>query len=57
MFKKLKSFLLAEDGTVMEYLIQIVIIGLGSAAILFGILAALRYQGGVLIERIRALDF
>lgn len=57
MFKKLKSFLLAEDGTIMEYLIQIVIIGLGSAAILFGILAALRYQGGVIIERIRSFSF
>lgn len=57
MFKKLKSFLLAEDGTILEYLIQIIIIGLGSAAILFGILAALRQQGGVIVERIRSYGF
>lgn len=52
-----KRFLLAEEGSIMEYLIQIIIIGLGSAAILFGILAALRHQGGVIVERIRSVEF
>ncbi|MGB9793351.1 MAG: hypothetical protein ACPLTR_12385 [Thermacetogeniaceae bacterium] len=54
---RLKEFLLSEDGSIMEYLVQIIIIGLGSAAILFGILAALRHQGGVIVERVRSLEF
>jgi hypothetical protein len=46
-----------ERGSTLEYLIRITIMGLGGATILFGILAALRLQGGVLIERIGRMGF
>lgn len=52
-----KSLLLGEEGDLVEYLVRVTVIGLGSAAIFFGILAALRRQGGVLIDRIESLGF
>lgn len=52
---KIKHFLLNEEGMTIEYLIQVIVIGLGSLSILFGILAALRHQGGVIIEHIDSM--
>lgn len=54
---KLKKILLKEDGTTLEYLIRVAIIGLGSATVLFGILIALRLQGGKIIEGISNMGF
>lgn len=53
----LKRFLFDEKGSTLEYLLRTLIIGLGSLAILFGILIALRHQGGVIIENIKSLNF
>lgn len=55
--KKIREWLLSEDGATVEYLVRVLVIGLGSAAILFGILAALRQQGAALIERIELMGF
>ena len=54
--KKVKWLLLSERGDMIEYLIRIVIIGLGGAAILFGVLEVLRLKGAELIERINGMD-
>lgn len=53
----MRQFFLGESGDIVEYLVRVIVIGLGSAAILFGILAALRLQGGTIIERIQSVDF
>lgn len=53
----MKNFFLNEDADLVEYLVRVTIIGLGGAAILFGILAALRQQGGVLIDQIQSFNF
>jgi hypothetical protein len=52
-----KKLLFTENGSTLEYLVRVIVIGLGSATILFGILAALRLQGGVLIDRIGHIGF
>ena len=51
-----KKFILSEAGDVAEYMIRLTIITLGGTAILFGVLEALRYKGGVLIEHINNMD-
>ncbi len=53
----MKNFLLNEEGTIAEYLIRVTIVSLGSTAILFGILAALRLQGGNVINAINSFSF
>lgn len=57
MIERLKQFIKGEEGTTLEYLVKVIIIGLGSAAILFGILTALRQRGGEIIERINEVNF
>ncbi len=54
---KAKNFICSEDGEMVEYLARIVIIGLGSTAVLFGVLAALRIKGGELTNAIDTMDF
>jgi hypothetical protein len=56
MVKKIKDFLADETGSTVEKIVLILVFGLGSAAIFFGILAALRVQGGTLIENIESLN-
>lgn len=51
------DFLKSEDGELIQYLIKTVIVGLGGAAIYFGILAAARQKGGELIGAIRNVEF
>ncbi|MBM7854938.1 hypothetical protein JOC37_001318 [Desulfohalotomaculum tongense] len=55
--QKIKELLLNEEGVMFQYLAYAVIIGLGGASILFGILAALRYQGGNIIGNIYDVQF
>lgn len=54
---KIKKLIFNEEGDIIEYLIRVIIVGLGSAAIFFGILAALRLQGGRIIETISKFSF
>jgi len=54
---KTTSLLTGERGSILEYLVKVIVIGLGSAAILFGILVALRQQGGKIIEGISGISF
>lgn len=55
--RRIQKFVFKEEGNTWEYLIGTIIIGLGSAAIFFGILAALRLQGGKIIETITNFHF
>lgn len=52
MKNKIKYFVCSEEGSTAEYLIRILVIGLGATAIFFGILIALRHQGGIIIDNI-----
>ncbi|MCL4439643.1 MAG: hypothetical protein M1609_03325 [Firmicutes bacterium] len=54
---KLKTWLLTEDGSIIEYLVKVIILGLGSAGILFGILEVLRIKGGELSDSISRMGF
>lgn len=51
------NFLKSEDGTITEYLVRILIISLGGASILFGILIACRQKGGEIINAINTVGF
>lgn len=55
--RRIHKFIFDEDGNIWEYLIETIIIGLGSATIFFGILAALRLQGGRIIDAISKFHF
>lgn len=57
MLKPIKNFILSEDGSLIEKLAEILILGLGSTAIYFGVLTALRQKGGELIDTINTMDF
>lgn len=46
MFGKVKDFLKSEEGYTAESLVWTTIVGLGSASVCFGLLAADRFQGG-----------
>jgi len=55
MINRIRKFLASEEGFTVEYLVYVIVIGLGSAAILFGILVAIRHQGGVIIDGINSM--
>ena len=57
MWNRLKRLLISEEGVTVEKLVEIIVIGLGSAAVLFGILAALRLKAGEIIEKIQSFRF
>lgn len=46
-----------EEGSTVEYLMRVLIIGLGSCVIFFGILAAFRQKGGQIIDAIHSFGF
>ncbi|MGB9858595.1 MAG: hypothetical protein ACPLQP_01520 [Moorellaceae bacterium] len=52
-----RKLLVSEDGVTIEKLVEIIVIGLGSTAILFGILAALRLKAGEIIQKIISFHF
>ena len=49
-------FLEDEQGTWVDYLMVLLIVGLGGAAALFGVLGALRGLGGKNVQAIECLD-
>lgn len=53
----IRHFLADEQGDTWEYLIRVLVVGLGGATILFGILGALRQQGGKIIDAIDSFNF
>lgn len=57
MWKDLKKLLVSEEGITVEKLVEVIVIGLGSAAVLFGILAAIRLKAGEIIDKILNFQF
>lgn len=55
--RKFISFLVDEEGSIVESLVKYLIIGLGGATIMFGILEAMRIQGGKIIDGINSINF
>ncbi|MGI9951286.1 hypothetical protein V3F56_02900 [Moorellaceae bacterium AZ2] len=57
MWANFRKLLIFEEGITVEKLVEVIVIGLGSAAVLFGILAALRLKAGEIIQKILSFRF
>lgn len=55
MFGKVRNFLKSEEGYTAESLIWTTIVGLGSASVCFGLLAADRFQGGAVSDDMKKI--
>lgn len=57
MLKRFIEFIKNEDGDTTEFLVRVIIIGLGSSTVFFSILAAIRVLGGKVSAGIGNINF
>ncbi len=56
MFKKVKDFLRSESGYTTEALVYSAVLGVGAATVAFGLYGANRFQGGGIVDDMKAIN-